>query len=304
MAKSADAFRTISEVADWLDTPAHVLRFWESKFSQVKPVKRAGGRRYYRPADMLLLGGIKKLLHEDGMTIKGVQKLLREQGIKHVSSLSQPLDEVTEIEASEIAIDVPSDDTPPVSAEVVSLHGSTTPDTNPGEDTPAVEDEVSETDKVEDETEHSDAAPPDVIEDTPEPVAVEGDEEAVPEETYQAPAPALPSFLTRPETEEPQSETQAEPDHGGPEVESEPESEEETDTAPGTSEDISAEDEPPAPPVPLNPDIPDDPPDGADAETGILTALSRLDGAQSPELITQLRELADQLGYGSPASNS
>ncbi|WP_245823319.1 MerR family transcriptional regulator [Antarctobacter heliothermus] len=88
MPKSRDAFRTISEVADWLETPAHVLRFWESKFSQVKPVKRAGGRRYYRPADMELLGGIKKLLHDDGMTIKGVQKVLREQGVRHVSSLA------------------------------------------------------------------------------------------------------------------------------------------------------------------------------------------------------------------------
>ncbi|GGB02062.1 MerR family transcriptional regulator [Allosediminivita pacifica] len=86
--KSRDAFRTISEVAEWLDTPAHVLRFWESKFTQVKPVKRAGGRRYYRPADMELIGGIKRLLHEDGMTIKGVQKLLREQGVRHVASLS------------------------------------------------------------------------------------------------------------------------------------------------------------------------------------------------------------------------
>ncbi|MFU8777441.1 MAG: MerR family transcriptional regulator, partial [Roseovarius sp.] len=63
MGKAADAFRTISEVADWLDVPAHVLRFWESKFPQIKPVKRAGGRRYYRPADMALLGGIKVLLH-------------------------------------------------------------------------------------------------------------------------------------------------------------------------------------------------------------------------------------------------
>lgn len=88
MAKSADAFRTISEVADWLETPAHVLRFWESKFTQVKPVKRAGGRRYYRPADMELLGGIKQLLHEEGMTIKGVQKLLRERGVSHVTQLS------------------------------------------------------------------------------------------------------------------------------------------------------------------------------------------------------------------------
>ncbi|MEY8882609.1 MerR family transcriptional regulator [Donghicola sp. XS_ASV15] len=89
--KSPDAFRTISEVADWLETPAHVLRFWESKFTQVKPVKRAGGRRYYRPADMELLGGIKKLLHDEGMTIKGVQKILREQGVKHVAGLSDAI---------------------------------------------------------------------------------------------------------------------------------------------------------------------------------------------------------------------
>lgn len=92
MSKSPDAFRTISEVAEWLDTPAHVLRFWESRFSQIKPVKRAGGRRYYRPSDMALLGGIKKLLHEDGMTIRGVQKLLRERGVKYVAGLSQPVD--------------------------------------------------------------------------------------------------------------------------------------------------------------------------------------------------------------------
>jgi len=93
MVKSRDAFRTISEVADWLDTPAHVLRFWESKFTQIKPVKRAGGRRYYRPEDMALLGGIKSLLHDQGMTIKGAQKLLRDMGVKHVSGLGpQPLD--------------------------------------------------------------------------------------------------------------------------------------------------------------------------------------------------------------------
>ena len=92
MEKSPDAFRTISEVADWLGVPTHVLRFWESRFPQVKPVKRAGGRRYYRPADMMLLGGIKRLLHDDGMTIRGVQKMLREEGVRHVSSFSQPLD--------------------------------------------------------------------------------------------------------------------------------------------------------------------------------------------------------------------
>jgi len=96
MPKSPDAFRTISEVADWLGIQAHVLRFWESKFTQVKPIKRAGGRRYYRPADMLLLGGIKRMLHDDGLTIKGVQKVLREEGMNHVSALSAPLDELTQ----------------------------------------------------------------------------------------------------------------------------------------------------------------------------------------------------------------
>ena len=80
--KSAAAFRTISEVAGGLDIPQHVLRFWESKFSQIKPLKRGGGRRYYRPDDIALLQRIKALLYDDGYTIKGVQKLLREGGLK------------------------------------------------------------------------------------------------------------------------------------------------------------------------------------------------------------------------------
>ena len=91
--KSPQAFRTIREVADWLEVEAHALRFWESKFSQIKPVKRAGGRRYYRPADMRLIGGVKVLLHDQGLTIRGVQKMIREQGIAHVTALSPPLDE-------------------------------------------------------------------------------------------------------------------------------------------------------------------------------------------------------------------
>ena len=91
MTKSADAFRTISEVADWLETETHVLRFWESKFNQIKPVKRAGGRRYYRPKDMLIIGGIKKLLHEDGLTIKGTQRIIKDKGLNYVSNLSKPL---------------------------------------------------------------------------------------------------------------------------------------------------------------------------------------------------------------------
>ncbi len=82
--KSPEAFRTISEVANELDLPQHVLRFWETKFSQIKPLKRAGGRRYYRPEDVALLMGIKTLLYSDGFTIKGVQKVLREQGVRYV----------------------------------------------------------------------------------------------------------------------------------------------------------------------------------------------------------------------------
>ena len=104
MTKSAEAFRTISEVAEWLETETHVLRFWESKFNQIKPVKRAGGRRYYRPKDMLIIGGIKKLLHEDGLTIKGTQRIIKDKGLSYVSNLSKPLetDEIMIEESSQI----------------------------------------------------------------------------------------------------------------------------------------------------------------------------------------------------------
>lgn len=80
--KSAAAFRTISEVADDLDVPPHVLRFWETKFSQVRPLKRGGGRRYYRPEDVALLERIRELLYREGYTIKGVQKLLRDGAVR------------------------------------------------------------------------------------------------------------------------------------------------------------------------------------------------------------------------------
>ena len=82
--KSPDAFRTISEVATELDVPQHVLRFWETKFSQIKPLKRAGGRRYYRPADVDLIRGIQALLYGEGYTIKGVQRILKDQGVRYV----------------------------------------------------------------------------------------------------------------------------------------------------------------------------------------------------------------------------
>src|SRR4051794_14991020 len=87
--KSAEAFRTISEVALELDVPQHVLRFWESRFTQIRPVKRAGGRRYYRPEDVDLLKGIRALLYGDGFTIKGVQKVLKERGPRHVAEVGR-----------------------------------------------------------------------------------------------------------------------------------------------------------------------------------------------------------------------
>ena len=117
MEKSPDAFRTISEVADHLDTPAHVLRFWESRFPQIRPVKRAGGRRYYRPSDVALLAGIRRLLHDEGLTIRGVQKILREQGVRHVAGLTD----------DEIAADEAMPATPPVPPRKVATPSAPIP---------------------------------------------------------------------------------------------------------------------------------------------------------------------------------
>ncbi|RDE08970.1 MerR family transcriptional regulator [Pelagibacterium lacus] len=89
MDKSPDAFRTISEAAEELDLPQHVLRFWETRFAQIRPLKRGGGRRYYRPDDVQLLKGIRHLLYDQGFTIKGVQRILKEQGAKHVVAIGE-----------------------------------------------------------------------------------------------------------------------------------------------------------------------------------------------------------------------
>lgn len=89
MAKGPDAFRTISEAADELNVPQHVLRFWETKFSFIRPMKRAGGRRFYRPQDIVILRGVRTLLHDAGYTIKGVQKLHKEQGLKRLLAAAE-----------------------------------------------------------------------------------------------------------------------------------------------------------------------------------------------------------------------
>ena len=115
--KSPAAFRTISEAAEELDLPQHVLRFWETRFATIKPLKRGGGRRYYRPEDVLLLKGIRHLLYDQGFTIKGVQRILKEQGVRHVAAIANggPIEgEGTPEEAPEPVIDrdalIPQDD--------------------------------------------------------------------------------------------------------------------------------------------------------------------------------------------------
>jgi DNA-binding transcriptional MerR regulator len=109
--KSPDAFRTISEAAQELDLPQHVLRFWETRFSTIKPLKRGGGRRYYRPEDVLLLKGIRHLLYEQGFTIKGVQKILKDQGARHVASMAggAELPPMPQLDGEEVAEPVDSE---------------------------------------------------------------------------------------------------------------------------------------------------------------------------------------------------
>ncbi|MEW9918703.1 MerR family transcriptional regulator [Marimonas sp. MJW-29] len=288
MAKSPDAFRTISEVADWLGIQAHVLRFWESKFSQVKPVKRAGGRRYYRPNDMLLLGGIRKLLHEDGLTIKGVQKILREEGISHVIALSPPLDDQTEVEEQDETpfIEVVPEDTEETGVVLRFDSGAPQTDTEEEEDEGAAQSvTAAKAAQPEPETPETD--------DVPEPQAeasgsTEADEsaaragtEATPDtEDTPATAAKLPAFLRRPMAEPP-SETDNPP-------------------PPAAEEPVSAEAEPvepeaPAPPRPRNIDMPPITPVADIAVSpGALTFAARTRGltrAQAEEIGPHLEKL-------------
>jgi DNA-binding transcriptional MerR regulator len=112
MDKSPDAFRTISEVAQSLDLPQHVLRFWESRFPQIKPLKRGGGRRYYRPDDVELLRAIKHLLYDEGYTIKGVQRLFKEQGARALATKSQIEDAVAPTSPPQAVLEEVEDDVP------------------------------------------------------------------------------------------------------------------------------------------------------------------------------------------------
>ncbi len=103
--KAPEAFRTISEVAEDLDLPQHVLRFWETRFTQIKPLKRGGGRRYYRPGDVDLLKGIRRLLYGEGYTIRGVQRILREEGNGYVSSIGRGETEARKRDSRDLELD-------------------------------------------------------------------------------------------------------------------------------------------------------------------------------------------------------
>ena len=177
MDKSPDAFRTISEVAGDLDLPQHVLRFWETRFVQIKPLKRGGGRRYYRPDDVDLLKGIRHLLYGEGYTIRGVQRILKEQGVRFVQEVwregaPQPPPAGARWDAE------PSFDR--LSAETAADAWSSEPDE------PALFDETPEADEVAREIAHERDA------------AVDGSEEEVyaPAPTPSAPQPSAPTIRT------------------------------------------------------------------------------------------------------------
>jgi DNA-binding transcriptional MerR regulator len=120
--KSPDAFRTISEVAVDLDVPQHVLRFWESRFREIKPMKRGGGRRYYRPDDVSLLRGIRHLLYGEGYTIRGVQRIIREQGVKFVQAAGHPV-RTAQTDVDELIEEVDAPDSAAAAAEAERSRG-------------------------------------------------------------------------------------------------------------------------------------------------------------------------------------
>jgi DNA-binding transcriptional MerR regulator len=308
MAKSADAFRTISEVAEWLEVPAHVLRFWESKFTQVKPVKRAGGRRYYRPSDMRLLGGIKALLHDEGMTIKGVQKLLREEGVQHVAALSQDLEDGSGDQTFDMATPNPS-----APAQVLAFER---PGARPEDKSAATEDMTG--DDAGDtppataatETKESPDAPPfettrtmPASESDPEPETGPEPEAETAAPVESAPKPEPPAD-TGPEPEpasppkdDPYPKPPAAPEDTPPDnifaddIADRPQADPEQEPA-DTRAEPSA---PAAPSLPPLPDLPADPADDVPGAPGTLNALAALKRPVSRDLAAELAGLSRRL---------
>ncbi|MEM8556106.1 MAG: MerR family transcriptional regulator [Pseudomonadota bacterium] len=155
MEKASDAFRTISEVSKWLGVPTHVLRFWESRFPQVSPVKRAGGRRYYRPEDMRLLGGIKTLLHDQGQSIKSVQDRLEAEGLDAVMDMSPDMEWTAPIDGEADPAGVEASGRQPIQTDASERRWTPVPEAVPDpEQEPALESQSAESEKpVADHTE-------------------------------------------------------------------------------------------------------------------------------------------------------
>jgi DNA-binding transcriptional MerR regulator len=153
--KAPDAFRTISEVADDLEVPQHVLRFWESRFAHIKPMKRGGGRRYYRPEDIDLLRGIRFLLYGEGYTIRGVQRILKEQGVRFVQSVWQ---EGAKLDLRRSARTIETEDTEEEAPGrgVVSVLHKDDADQEDGDEDNDDEDDSEEDDSEEDENDEDD----------------------------------------------------------------------------------------------------------------------------------------------------
>ena len=286
MAKSADAFRTISEVAEWLEVPAHVLRFWESKFTQVKPVKRAGGRRYYRPADMRLLGGIKLLLHDEGMTIKGVQKILREEGVQHVAALSRGLGDAS----GDQPLDIAANPEPQPPAQVLSFERPTE-NTSAG-NTPEITEDAFQQPETEpedhapsgDHIEEDDVAAAEAItDDTSEPAdadAAQGAEDPVPNMFAEATtSPEPPGTCGQEQGPEPEPSTESENLFTA------------SGDAPGAP--VSADE--PTVTLPPLPALPDDPPDSTAGPAGALASLAALKRPVSSDFAAELAGLAIRL---------
>ncbi|MEM7643512.1 MAG: MerR family transcriptional regulator [Pseudomonadota bacterium] len=194
--KSEGAFRTIREVSDWLGVPTHVLRFWESKFEQIAPVKGAGGRRYYRPDDMKLLGGIKVMLHDQGLTIRAVGQKIDDEGTAPVMDLSPDLDmpEGTPQRTRKVIREKPvSDDAPPVEPVAPDLSPAAPADT-PDPDATIESGEVVPFQRP------SSEAPTE-----PDGTAADPTDEAPPPPAAPAPPPTTPPAITRadPEPEAP-----------------------------------------------------------------------------------------------------
>jgi DNA-binding transcriptional MerR regulator len=176
--KAPDAFRTISEVASDLNVPQHVLRFWESRFNEIKPMKRGGGRRYYRPDDVDLLRGIRHLLYGEGYTIRGVQRILKDQGLRYVQTVWQPgAAGVVAPESEDVDFAAEEGDSPERPGRGRGLFGLLPSLIGNANDVPAVKTSAKQEDQEEDEDQEEEESDEDIDADADEEEVEEEDED-------------------------------------------------------------------------------------------------------------------------------